>query len=63
MKKHFQRQTKHLYKDSNKNQSYCEQNNNWFDYHRIPKALCGKEPKKYGYMYFTPKRILVIQMQ
>ena len=45
---------------------YCEQNENLFDYHGIENALCGKT---YIYKrhplneYFTPKRILVIQMK
>ena len=37
-----------------------ESNENNFNYHGIEKALCGKT--KY-YEYFTPKRILVIQME
>ena len=41
----------------------CYQNENYFNYHGIKNALCGKEPDKYGNMYFTPKRILVIQMK
>ena len=47
-----------------KNESCCHQDENRFDYHGIENALCGKEPKgKYGEMFFTPKRILVIQMK
>ena len=39
-----------------KNKSQCYQNENNFDYHGIKNALCGKIG------YFTPKRIIVIQM-
>ena len=52
-----------LWKENLKNESNCEQHNDRFDYHGIKKALCGKEPNKYGDMNFTPKKILVIQMQ
>ena len=51
-----------LEKEFRKNQSFCQQKDN-FDYHGIEKALCGKEPGEYRNMYFTPKRILVIQMK
>ena len=49
-----------LYKENNKNESLCGQNEDKFDYHGIENALCGKiyYPDK-----FTPKRILVIQMK
>ena len=42
--------------------SHCCQSEDKFDYHGIQKALIVKEPKKFGLMCFTPKRILVIQM-
>ena len=50
-------------KENWKNNSLCEQNEDRFDYHGIEKALCGKEPIAIGWMFFTPKRILVIQMK
>ena len=46
----------YLKKENFKNYSCCWKNENWFDYHGIEKALCGKHD-------FTPKRILVIQMK
>ena len=46
-----------------KNESYCYQSENYFNYNGTENALCGKEPENYGEMYFTPKRILVIQME
>ena len=52
-----------LKKENYKNESYCIQYEDFFNYHGIKKALCGKESKEYGRMYFTPKRILVIQME
>ena len=51
-----------LQKENKRNESFCYQNEDSFDYHGIPQALCGKEPDKFGKMYFTPKRIRVIQM-
>ena len=50
----------HLKKENNKNESRCYQNEDRFNYHGIKNALCGKT----GYIggCFTPKRILVIQM-
>ena len=51
-----------LYKENNKNESLCYQFENRFDYHGIYKALCGKTYYNYS-GYFTPKRILVIQMK
>ena len=53
----------YLGKEYKKNKSFSDQHENWFDYHEIQNALCGKEPNKFGLMYFTPKRILVIQMK
>ena len=44
-------------KENYKNESRCYQSEYNFDYHGIENALCGK------YEYFTPKRILVIQMK
>ena len=49
-----------LFKENNKNDSHCYQNDDIFDYHGIDKALCGK---KEFYNSFIPKRIVVIQMQ
>ena len=51
-----------LFKESLKNQSYCEQHEDYFNYHGIENALCGKQPNDDGKMKFTPKRIVVIQM-
>ena len=49
-----------LQSKNEKNQSHCYQSEDTFDYHGIENALCGKP----GYMhFFTPKRILVIQMK
>ena len=53
----------YLYKENNKNESRCYQNENQFDYHGIEKALCGKIWNEDDEQYFTPKRILVIQMK
>ena len=58
----------HIYlkKENKKNKSYCYQNEDNFDYHGIEKALCGKTYKFSNHPlneYFTPKRILVIQMK
>ena len=50
----------YLSKENCKNKSCCFQDEDKFDYHGIEKALCGKE---YYPDYFTPKRILVIQMK
>ena len=50
-----------LYKENKKNNSSCYQNENNFNYHGIENALSGKTRFDGG--YFTPKRILVIQMK
>ena len=50
-----------LLKENCKNESYCDQNEYRFDYHGIENALCGKTYCNFS-GYFTPKRILVIQM-
>ena len=47
-----------LLKENYKSSSCCWQDENYFDYHRIQKTLCGKRYPD----HFTPKRILVIQM-
>ena len=52
-----------LIKENYKDKSFCVQNEDRFDYHGIENALCGKEQDILGRMYFTPKRILVIQMK
>ena len=31
-----------LFKENEKNQSHCYQSEDWFDYHGIENALCGK---------------------
>ena len=49
----------YLYKENNKNESYCFQDKGRFNYHGIEKALCGKG----NYEEFTPKRIIAIQMK
>ena len=48
-----------LWKEDCKNESCCFQTEDRFNYHGIKKALCGKVDPN----YFTPKRILVIQMK
>ena len=50
----------HLMKEAKKSFSYCHQNDNCFNYHGIQFAFTGLflNPN-----YFTPKRILVIQMK
>ena len=45
-----------LKKENKKNKSCSNQNSFNFDYHGIQNALCS-------HYYFTPKRILVIQME
>ena len=52
-----------LRKENKKNKSYCIQYEDRFNYHGIQKALCGKTRYLGGGEYFTPKRILVIQMK
>ena len=55
-----------LHKEDKKNESYCYQAEDKFDYHGIEKALCGKtQYYNDGWKgeYFKPKRILVIQMK
>ena len=44
-----------LFKEHKKSESCCNQHETGFNYHGITSALCGK-------YNFTPKRILVIQM-
>ena len=51
-----------LAKEKFKEHSNCEQHDDMFDYHGIQNALCGKQPNERGEMYFTPKRIVIIQM-
>ena len=53
-----------IYKKGNEQYSFISKSyNKNFNYHGIENALCGKQPDKYGNAYFTPKRILVIQMK
>ncbi|EMD45460.1 Hypothetical protein EHI5A_253500 [Entamoeba histolytica KU27] len=47
-----------VYKENNKTNSYCKQYS--FEYNGIENALCGKE---WPNSYFTPKRIIVIEMK
>ena len=51
----------YLFKEFNKKQSCCSENQNNFDYHGIENVLCGKNPYPDG-ENFPPKRIGVIQM-
>ena len=56
-----------IVKENWKNHSFCFQNEDYFDYHGIQNALCGKTvnetlDNKIGNC-FTPKRIVVIQMK
>ena len=49
-----------LFKQNSKSESHCYQNDRTFDYHDIQNALI---PNSYeNTAYFTPKRIIVIQM-
>ena len=52
-----------LFKENNKNESYCNQTERKTNYHGIGKTICGKinDYPKDGKI--TPKRIVVIQMQ
>ena len=56
----------YLYKENNKQLSYCLGRDDWFDYQEIENALCGKTGSYNNGIWegehFTPKRILVIQM-
>ena len=45
-----------LKKENCKNESYCLQKENNFNYHSIQKVLCGNG-------YFIPKRFIVIEMK
>ena len=45
-----------LHKNNWKNDSYCKEDENMFDYHGIDNALCGKK-------MFNPQRFLIIQMK
>ena len=51
-----------LKKENLKDYSFFLNHSDSFDYYGIPNALCGKEVDSCGYIYFTPKRIIVIQM-
>ena len=53
----------YLRKENIEKQSFCEQYDYSFEYHGIENALCGKEPNHKEEIFFTPKRILVIQMK
>ena len=57
-----------LYKENNKNKSLCLQREDKYDYQGIPNTLCGKAKNKdengeFKTEYFTPFRIVVIQME
>ena len=56
-----------LSKHNTKEKSYCCQSENTFDYHGIKNALCGKTKYKENNEWkgdeYTPKRILVFQME
>ena len=52
-----------LRKENIKNDSYCRQYEDSFNYQGIPKALCGKTIDNEKEEYFTPTRIVVIQMK
>ena len=49
-----------LKKEEEKNDC-CIRNINWFNYHNISNALCGKNPDTYGYTQFTLERLLIFQ--
>ena len=51
-----------LFKKDVKEKSYTLQND-WFNYHGIEKALCGKVGNMEKGEHFTPKRFIVIQMK
>ena len=57
----------YLCKENYKNESYCEQYEDCFNYHGIENALCGKTTffgfDDYNGESFTTKRILVVQME
>ena len=53
----------HLNKENNKNGSCCQQYEDYFNYHGIQKALCGKIGTWISGERFPPKRIFVVQMQ
>ena len=57
----------YLMKENRKNESFCDQNEDEFDYEGIPNALCGKtlyedENEEWKGERFCPIRIKVIQM-
>ena len=52
----------HLCKKESKNQSFCEQNEDIFNYHGFEKGLCGKIGEKCWGEKFVPKRFVVVQM-
>ena len=53
-----------LSKENKKKESFCNQDEDYFDYFIIKKALCGKTNTwRNDGTNFTPKRILVIQMK
>ena len=51
----------HLFKENDKNQSYCNQDGKTFNYYGIENALRGYQSRYNN--KFIPKRILVIQMK
>ena len=50
-----------LWKENCKGTSYCDQRNNYFDYHGTENPLVGGSGS--GEKKFTPRRITVIQMK
>ena len=55
-----------LYKENDKQVSFCSQINDWFDYQGIENAICGRigawNNVGFNGETFTPKRFFVIQM-
>ena len=49
----------HLYKVNQKDECYCEQHDDRFDYHGFEDALCGNSPGK----PFDLKKMVIIQMK
>ena len=52
-----------LYKEKDKKDSLCTEDNTHFNYHNISHALCGRNPYSDNITFFTPERILIFQMK